>query len=78
MRRRWLWRSLAWGAVACLATAGGVVYLGYAPAGDPGPHPFNHDRNAVWLEHRWLERAQSVEEMETISWKNPVGLFGLS
>ena len=32
--------------------------FGLAPAGDDRPHPFNHDRNAVWLEHRWLEREQ--------------------
>jgi hypothetical protein len=46
-----------------LAVAG-YLYLAYAPAGDAGAHPFNQDRNAVWLEHRWLEKPHSVEEME--------------
>jgi hypothetical protein len=45
---------------ACAASAG-ALYLAYAPAGDTLPHPFNHDRNAVWLEHRWLEKRQSPE-----------------
>jgi Glycosyl hydrolases family 18 len=45
---------------ACAAIAGGL-YLAYAPAGDALPHPFNHDRNAVWLEHRWLEKSQPPE-----------------
>jgi hypothetical protein len=40
------------------------VYVAYAPYGDTGTHPFNQDRNAVWLEHRWLEKPHSVEEME--------------
>ncbi len=43
-----------------------VAYLAYAPAGDALPHPFNHDRNAVWLEHRWLEKAQPPERTETL------------
>jgi hypothetical protein len=41
-----------------------VVYVAYAPYGDTAAHPFNQDRNAVWLEHRWLEKPHSVEEME--------------
>ena len=32
----------------------------------PRPHPFNHDRNAVWLEHRWLERGHSEAAMEEL------------
>ena len=40
------------------------VYVAYAPYGDTATHPFNQDRNAVWLEHRWLEKPHSVEEME--------------
>ncbi len=40
------------------------LYLAFAPFGDAAPHPFNQNRNAVWLEHRWLEKAHSVEEME--------------
>jgi len=39
------------------------VYVAYAPYGDTAAHPFNQDRNAVWLEHRWLEKPHSVEEM---------------
>jgi hypothetical protein len=48
------------------AAAAGALYLAYAPAGDADPHPFNHDRNAVWLEHRWLERTQGEPEMEAL------------
>ena len=40
------------------------VYVAYAPYADTAAHPFNQDRNAVWLEHRWLEKPHSVEEME--------------
>ena len=43
-----------------------ILFVAYAPAGDRAPHPFNHDRNAVWLEHRWLEREHSVPEMEAL------------
>jgi hypothetical protein len=60
---RALVRALA--AVALLAVAG-ALYLAYAPAGDADPHPFNQNRNAVWLEHRWLEKAHSVEDMEQL------------
>ncbi len=52
-------------AVSLLA-AGAVVYLALSPAGDARPHPFNQDRNAVWLEHRWLERDHPVSEMEEL------------
>jgi hypothetical protein len=52
-------------AVVVLGGAG-LAYLAFAPFGDSSPHPFNHDRNAVWLEHRWLEQAQSVPEMEAL------------
>ncbi|HET7747118.1 MAG TPA: hypothetical protein VFM29_07440, partial [Vicinamibacteria bacterium] len=45
---------------------GVYLYYAYAPAGDAAPHPFNQDRNAVWLEHRWLTRAQPVDEMEAL------------
>jgi hypothetical protein len=50
------------GLLAVVAAAG-LAYLAFAPAGDSAPHPFNHDRNAVWLEHRWLERAHAEAEM---------------
>jgi len=51
---------LAAGALAAL------LFVAYAPAGDSAPHPFNHDRNAVWLEHRWLEREHGAAEMEAL------------
>jgi hypothetical protein len=56
------------GALFVLASAGVglALYAAYAPAGDSAPHPFNQDRNAVWLEHRWLERGHAVAEMETL------------
>ena len=58
---------LAWlMAALVLAGTGVVLYLAYAPAGDSAPHPFNHDRNAIWLEHRWLERSQSAPAMEAL------------
>ena len=53
-------------AVLALAAAVGLAYFSFAPAGDARPHPFNHDRNAVWLEHRWLEREHSEAEMQTL------------
>lgn len=53
-------------AALAVLPAAGLLYLGYAPAGDGAPHPFNHDRNAVWLEHRWLERDHRAEEMEAL------------
>jgi len=53
-------------AVLAVLAAAGLLYLGYAPAGDAAPHPFNHDRNAVWLEHRWLERDQPDGEMAAL------------
>ena len=53
-------------AAAAVAAAGGVAWLAWSPAGDAAPHPFNHDRNAVWLEHRWLERAHPEPEMAAL------------
>jgi len=49
-----------------LAGGAGLVYLAFAPIGDTAPHPFNHDRNAVWLEHRWLEKRHPDAEMEAL------------
>ena len=46
--------------------AAGYLYLAYAPAGDTTAHPFNQDRNAVWLEHRWLETAQPPEKVDAL------------
>ena len=37
------------------------------PAPDRAPHPFNQDRNAVWLEHRWLERRHDEAEMAALA-----------
>ncbi|HEV7500899.1 MAG TPA: glycosyl hydrolase family 18 protein [Vicinamibacteria bacterium] len=55
--------------VAALLFVAGIVtagYLAFAPYGDAAPHPFNQNRNAVWLEHRWLEKPHTDEEMEQI------------
>ena len=55
--------------LAALAVAAGaalLLYLAFAPVGDFAPHPFNHDRNAVWLEHRWLERRQPDADVEAL------------
>jgi hypothetical protein len=54
------------GLVALVAGAGVLLYFAHAPVGDTAPHPFNHDRNAVWLEHRWLERRHPEPEMEAL------------
>ena len=52
-------------ALTILAIAG-YMYLAYAPAGDAAAHPFNQDRNAVWLEHRWLEKDQLPADIEEL------------
>jgi glycosyl hydrolase family 18 (putative chitinase) len=65
MTRRRRWTLLLLGS-SVLAAGAGILYLGFAPAGDAAPHPFNHDRNAVWLEHRWLEREHSTRENEEL------------
>jgi len=63
-RRRLLWITLPLG---FLVLAAGGVHLAYRhPPEDREPHPFNQDRNAVWLEHRWLEKAQSLPAMEAL------------
>ena len=43
-----------------------VAWLAWSPSGDYGVHPFNQDRNAVWLEHRWLEKEHSRTEMHEL------------
>jgi hypothetical protein len=53
-------------AVVVLGGVAALVYFAYAPVGDSAAHPFNHDRNAVWLEHRWLERPHPEAEMEAL------------
>jgi hypothetical protein len=59
-------RSLALACVLGLLGAGALAWVALAPAGDLDPHPFNQDRNAVWLEHRWLERAHPEVEMQSL------------
>jgi hypothetical protein len=54
------------GAIMLVFVAIGAHLALRVPPEDRAPHPFNQDRNAVWLEHRWLEKAQSVAEMETL------------
>lgn len=57
-------------ALGFLVTAGLLAAGAYVaktpPPPDLAPHPFNQDRNAVWLEHRWLERPQPVQAMESL------------
>jgi len=62
-RARFLARLAVLAVVAGLAL---LLYFAFAPVGDFAPHPFNHDRNAVWLEHRWLERRQPEAETEAL------------
>ena len=64
MKRAALLARLA--VVGLIAGAAGLAYFAYTPVGDSAPHPFNHDRNAVWLEHRWLERPHPEVEMEAL------------
>jgi hypothetical protein len=63
---KWALRAVKLLGVLLLAGAAAAVWIAFAPAGDASPHPFNHDRNAVWLEHRWLERSHSDAEMEEL------------
>jgi hypothetical protein len=49
-----------------LAALLAAAWLSLAPVGDAAPHPFNHDRNAVWVAHRWLEKEHSPEQMEAL------------
>ncbi len=59
-------RGLQLLAVLVACGAGTMAYLAWAPVGDPTPHPFNQDRNAVWLEHRWLEREHPPEASDAL------------
>ena len=52
------------GLLALLLLAG--AWLARPPARDDRPHPFNQDRNGIWLEHRWLEREHEVAELEEL------------
>ena len=64
MRRGALVARLA--ALAIVAVVAAAAYFAFTPVGDRAAHPFNHDRNAVWLEHRWLERSHTEAEMEAL------------
>ncbi len=63
-RRRGLW-TVAGLLLLALVLASGH-FACHPPAPDRAPHPFNQDRNAVWLEHRWLERPQPVPAVESL------------
>jgi hypothetical protein len=54
------------GALLTLPAALAIYLWRSTPPEDRAPHPFNQDRNAVWLEHRWLERPHSAEEMDAL------------
>ncbi|HEY7514896.1 MAG TPA: glycosyl hydrolase family 18 protein [Vicinamibacteria bacterium] len=49
-----------------LLALGALAYVAVTPVGDEAPHPFNQDRNAVWLEHRWLEKEHAESEMDAL------------
>lgn len=64
-RRRLRWWGLRLAFLALLLLAP-LAWVALTPAGDLAPHPFNQDRNAVWLEHRWLERRHDDREVEEL------------
>jgi hypothetical protein len=53
-------------ATALSIAAAAAFFLQRPPADDVRPHPFNQDRNAVWLEHRWFDRSAPPEDMEAL------------
>jgi hypothetical protein len=59
-------RALRLGLLLVLLGASVAAWAVLTPVGDADPHPFNQNRNAVWLEHRWLERQHSTAEMEEL------------
>lgn len=61
-------RRLALGIAVALAVGAAWAYrlATRSPPADLAPHPFNQDRNAVWLEHRWLERHHDPLEMDAL------------
>lgn len=64
MTRRTGRRLLLAGAGALLlAVVAAAALLRESPP-DRAPHPFNHDRNAAWLEHRWLTQVQPRQAIE--------------
>jgi len=64
--RRRLWRWALRLTVLALLILAPLAWIALTPGGDAAPHPFNQDRNAVWLEHRWLERAHDDREVEDL------------
>jgi len=61
-RARKIWGLLLLSGLAALVALGLTASMGPPP--DNQPHPFNQDRNAVWLEHRWLARPQPAPDVE--------------
>lgn len=61
-------RRLAWALLtALLSLAGFGFYLWMSvPTPDGDPHNFNRDHNAAWVQHRWLTRKQSRQEVEAL------------
>lgn len=54
------------GAVLAAAGAAWIAHLAWSPVADGPPHPFNQDRNAVWLESRWLKRPHPAADVERV------------
>lgn len=65
-RRRLRQVGLALLLVVAVPSLVGTWLWHHIPAPDHAPHPFNQERNAVWLEHRWLEKPQTAEDMERV------------
>jgi hypothetical protein len=63
-RRGFLWAAA--GLLLLGAALGAGYYAAQPPPADRQPHPFNQDRNAVWLEHRWLEKTQPAPAMDSL------------
>lgn len=62
------WRVLRIAAPIVIVAAAAIgAHLAYRlPPEDRAPHPFNQDRNAVWLEHRWLEKHHPMPAMDAL------------
>jgi hypothetical protein len=62
------WRQI--GLAVALLLGGGLLVALLAllrePPADRASHPFNQDRNAIWLEHRWLSEPQPQVDMEAL------------
>jgi hypothetical protein len=59
-------RAAVAGAVLAAAGAAWIAHLAWSPVADGPPHPFNQDRNAVWLESRWLKRPHPAADVERV------------